>query len=62
MSKVSWKNIFAGFQWKVFESKLTFVIKGCTTYNTLTQCKARQVLWDLFNSSQVNASEIIFVA
>ena len=36
--------------------------KGCTTNNHSTHCKARQVLRDLFNTNQVNGSEITFVA
>ena len=33
MSKVSWKNIFAGFQETIFENKLTLMKKSCTVYN-----------------------------
>ena len=33
MSKVSWKDIFAGLQSTVFASKSTFMKKNCTAYN-----------------------------
>ena len=51
MSKVPWKNVFAGFQCTVFKSKITFLKKSCTT--TLTHRKARHV-WDLFSTKQGN--------
>ena len=34
MSKVSWKDIFAGFQQTVFENKLTFVKKKAVLHTT----------------------------
>ena len=55
MSKVSWKEIFAGFK-----SKLTFVKKNCSTA-TLTHCKDRRVLRNLFGTNQGNGIELIFV-
>ena len=33
MLKVSWKAIFVGFQYTVFEDKVSFMKKSCTTYN-----------------------------
>ena len=33
MSKVSWKDIFDGFQLTIFENKHTFTKKSCSAYN-----------------------------
>ena len=52
MSKVSWKDIFAGF-----ESKLTFVKKAVLHTTTLTHCKDRQVLLNLF-STKINLKNL----
>lgn len=55
MSKVSWKDIFAGFQLTVLEIKLTFIKRKVVFYTTtLTHCEARQVLSDFFNTNQEN--------
>ena len=63
MSKVSWKDIFAGFQLSAFENKSTF-IKKKTVLNTSAQMhrKARHVLCDLFSSNRRNGSDMTFVA
>ena len=56
MPKVSWKNIFVGFQ-------LTVLIeKRKSAYNHSDDCKARQVLRDLFSTNQRNGSDVTFVA
>ena len=62
MSKLSWKDIFTGFQNKFLKVNLLLWKKAVLYTTTLTHCKARQVLRDQFNSNQVNVSEIIFVA
>ena len=41
MSKVSWKEIFMGFQLKVVENKHTFMKKAVPQTTTLMYCKAR---------------------
>ena len=33
MSKVSWKDMFEGFQRNSFRNKLTFMKETCTAYN-----------------------------
>ena len=43
MSKVSWKDIFMGFQLTVVENKRTFMKKSVLHTATLMDCKARQV-------------------
>ena len=62
MSKVSWRDIFGGFQWRDFKNKLTFVKKAVLHKTTPMHCKARQVLRDLFSTNQGNDSEMTFVA
>ena len=62
MSKVSWKDIFAGFQLTVFENKRTFMKKAVLHTTTLMHCKARKVLRDLFSANQGNDPEMRFVA
>ena len=52
MSKVSWKDIFSGFQLTVFENKHSFMKKTVLHTTTLIHCKARQVLRDLFSTNQ----------
>ena len=52
MSKVSWKDIFSGFQLTVFENKRSFMKKTVLHTTTLMHCKARQVLRDLFSTNQ----------
>ena len=47
MSKVSWKDIFMGFQLTVVENKRSFMRKAVLQTTTLMYCKARQVLRDL---------------
>ena len=62
MSKVSWKDIFAGFQQTVFENKLTFVKKKKRyCIQRLIYCIARQVLHDLFSNNQENGAKMTFV-
>ena len=48
MLKVSWKDIFAGFQYNVFENKLSFMKKVVLHIFTLIQYKARQVLYAIY--------------
>ena len=48
MLKVSWKDIFAGFQYTVFENKLSFMKKVVLHIFTLMQYKARQVLYAIY--------------
>ena len=48
MLKVSWKDIFAGFQYIVFENKLSFVKKVILHIFTLIQYKATQVLYAIY--------------
>ena len=62
MLKVSWKDIFAGFEYTVFEKKLSFMKKAILRIITLVHYKARQVLLDLFSTNQGNGSEMTFVA
>ena len=59
MSKVSWKDIFPGFQLTVFKNKLTFMKRVNPHTTTLMHFKARQVLRDPFNTNQGN--EMTFV-
>ena len=59
--KVSWKEIFPGFQYTVFENKLSFMKKAVLHIFTQIQYKARQVLRDLFSTNQENGSEMAFV-
>ena len=61
MLKVSWKDMFAGFQYTVFENKLSFMKKAVLHIFTLIEYKARQVLRDLFSTNQENGSEMTFV-
>ena len=58
MSKVSWKDIFMGFQLTVVENKRTFMKKSVLHTATLMDCKARQVLRDLFSTDQENGSDM----
>ena len=58
MSKVSWKDIFMGFQLTVVENKRTFMKKSVPHTATLMDCKARQVLRDLFSTDQENGSDM----
>ena len=58
MSKVSWKDIFMGFQLTVVENKRTFMKKSVLHTTTLMDCKARQVLRDLFSTDQENGSDM----
>ena len=44
MLKVFWKDMFAGFQYRVFENKLSFMKKAVLHIFTLMQYKAIQVL------------------
>ena len=62
MSKVSWKDIFMGFQLTVVEIKDIFMKKAVLHTTTLRHCKARQVLHDLFSADQGNGSDMAFVA
>ena len=62
MSKVSWKDIFMGFQLTVVEIKDIFMKKAVLHTTTLRYCKARQVLHDLFSADQGNGSDMAFVA
>ena len=48
MLKVSWKDIYAGFQYTVFENKLSFMKKVVLHIFTLIQYKARQVLYAIY--------------
>ena len=58
MSRVSWKDIFAGFQLTVLEIKLTFMKRKVVFHTaTLTHCEARQVLGDFFNTNQEMAQK-----
>ena len=57
MSKVSCRDIFAGFQSIFFKNKLTYMKKA-----VLMHCKARQVIRDLFSTNQGNGSKMTFVA
>ena len=52
MPKVSWKDIFSGFQLTVFENKRSFTKKTVLYTTTLMHYKARQVLRDLFSTNQ----------
>ena len=45
MLKVSWKDIYTGSQYTVFENKLSFMKKVILHIFTLIQYKARQVLY-----------------
>ena len=45
MLKVSWKDIYTGSQYTVFENKLGFMKKVVLHIVTLIQFKARQVLY-----------------
>ena len=54
MSKVSWKDIFMGFQLTVVENKRSFMKKAVLQTTTLMYCKTRQVLRDLFSIDQEN--------
>ena len=59
----SGKTFFAGFQLTVFENKNTFMKKKLYCIQSLWCTRhARQVLRNLFSTSQGNDSEIIFVA
>ena len=62
MSKVSWKDIFMGFQLTVVEIKDIFMKKAVLHTTTLRHCKARHVLHDLFSADQGNGSGMAFVA
>ena len=62
MSKVSWKNIFAGVQLIVFENERTFMKKAVLHKTSLMHSKARQALRDLITTNQGNGSERAFVA
>ena len=62
MSKVSWKDIFMGFQLTVVEIKDIFMKKAVLHTTTLRHCKARQILHDLFSADQGNGSDMAFVA
>ena len=62
MLEVSWKDIFAGFQYTVFQNKLSFMKKAVLHIITLIQYKTRHVLRDLFSTNQGNGSEMTFVA
>ena len=48
MLKVSWKDMFAGFQYTVFENKLSSMKKAVLHIFTLIQHKARQVLYAIY--------------
>ena len=50
------------FQLTVFENKRTFMKKAAPHTTTLMQCKARQVLRNLFGTKQANGSDMTFVA
>ena len=54
MSKVSWKDIFMGFQLTVVENKRSFMKKAVLQTTNLMYCKARQVLRDLLSIDQEN--------
>ena len=56
------KDIFAGFHQTVFENQLIFVKKAVLLTTSLTHCKARQVLLELFSTNQGNGSGMSFVA
>ena len=58
MSKVSRKDIFMGLQLTVVENKRTFMKKSVLHTATLMDCKARQVLRDLFSTDQENGSDM----
>ena len=62
MSKVSWKDIFAGFRLTVLENQRTFMKKAVLHTTTLMHCKVTKVLRDLFSTNQENGSEMRFVA
>ena len=62
MSKVSCRDIFAGFQSIFFKNKLTYMKKAVLHTTTLMHCKARQVIRDLFSTNQGNGSKMTFVA
>ena len=49
------KTFFVGFQ-KINENKRTFIKKAVLHRTTLTYCKARQVLRDLFSTNHGNDS------
>ena len=61
-SKVSWKDISAGFPETVFENKIPLIKKTVLYTTTLMHCKARQVLRVLFSTNQGNGSDMTFVA
>ena len=48
MFKVSWKDMFAEFQYRVFENKLSFMKKAVLHIFNLIQYKARQVLYAIY--------------
>ena len=58
MSKVSRKDIFMRLQLTVVENKRTFMKKSVLHTTTLMDCKARQVLRDLFSTDQENGSDM----
>ena len=62
MSKVSWKEIFAGFQLTDFKNKRPIMKKTILHATTLMHCKARQILRNLFSTNQGNGSEMTFGA
>ena len=65
MSKVSWKDIFAVFQWTVFENEFTFVIKKLYCMQRLWCAAALDKFYamnSLLMATQENGSEMIFVA
>ena len=47
-----------GFQLTVVENKRTFMKKSVLHTATLMDCKARQVLRDLFSTDQENGSDM----
>ena len=65
MPKVSWKDIFAVFQWTAFENVFTFVIKKLYCIRLLW-CTAMldkfYAVYLVLTGNQENVSEMTFVA
>ena len=62
MSKVSWKDIFEGFQVTVFKNKF-FYEKRCTAWNHFDVMQSQtRFTWSILSTSQGNGSEMTYVA
>ena len=65
MSKVSWKDIFAVFQWSVFENEFAFVIKKLYCMQLLWCTATLDKIYAMYLvllANQENGSEMTFVA